>query len=188
MRLTTVMRLAAGSATDAGAPDAAARSELAALAEPVGLDGWTAEQVWVDDAEMARLNGLYRGKPEPTDVLSFGNLVAGGDGPPAVRAGEGHAACDLWWDGVGGGETGEPGDAGAIVIAPGFVRRRCERHGWDVAAEFALLTVHGALHLLGWDHESPPEAAAMRARETELLARRGWPHPLAGKETDDGGR
>ena len=181
MRLLTVMR----SAGDA-APDAGARRELAALAEPVGPDGWTAEQVWVDDAEMARLNGLYRGKPEPTDVLSFGNLVAGGEGRPAVRAGDDHAACDLWWDGADSEAQAEAGDAGAIVIAPEFVRRRCEEHGWDVAAEFALLTVHGALHLLGWDHESPREAAAMRAREAELLARRGWPHPLAGKEEDDG--
>ncbi len=180
MKLLTVMRLA-----DGAAPDLAARRELAALAEPVGLDGWTAEQVWVDDTEMARLNGLYRDKPEPTDVLSFGNLVAEGGGPPAVRAGEGHARCDLWWDGVGGDADNGLGDAGAIVIAPGFVRRRCELHGWDVATEFALLTVHGALHLLGWDHVTPPEATAMRAREQDLLARRGWPHPLTGKETDD---
>jgi len=181
MRLLTVIRLAAGAV-----PDAAAREDLAALAAPVGLPGWTAEQVWVDDAEMARLNGLYRGKPEPTDVLSFGNLVAAGDGPAAVRAGEGFAARDLWWDGDASGQGDEPGDAGSLVIAPDFVRRRCERHGWDVAAEFALLTVHGALHLLGWDHETPPEAAAMRARETELLARRGRTHPLAGEEADDG--
>ncbi|MBK6897858.1 MAG: rRNA maturation RNase YbeY [bacterium] len=183
MRLLTVIRLA-GDAV----PDAAARDELAALAEPVGPDDWTAEQVWVDDAEMARLNGLYRGKPEPTDVLSFGNLVAGGEGPPAVRAGEGHAACDLWWDGAGDEPCEDPGDAGSLVIAPEFVRRRCELHGWDVAAEFALLTVHGALHLLGWDHETPPEAAAMRARESDLLALQGRPHPLAGEEADDGRR
>jgi probable rRNA maturation factor len=181
MRLVTVMRLGADAA-----PGPEARCELAALAAPVGLPEWTAELVWVDDAEMARLNGLYRGKPEPTDVLSFGNLVAGGEGRPDLRAGEGHAACDLWWDGAGGASEGERGDAGSLVIAPGFVRRRCESHGWDVATEFALLTVHGALHLLGWDHQSPHEAAAMRAREADLLARRGWPHPLAGKETDDG--
>ena len=69
MVLLTGIRLAGGAV-----PDAGARDELAALAEPVGPADWTAEQVWVDDAEMARLNGLYRGKPETT-TIGYGGVT-----------------------------------------------------------------------------------------------------------------
>jgi probable rRNA maturation factor len=75
------------------------------------------------------------------------------------------------------------GDAGVIVVAPDFVAARCAERGWDPAAELALLVVHGALHLMGWDHETVDEAAAMREAEREILAAHGRPHPLLGNGT-----
>jgi rRNA maturation RNase YbeY len=116
-------------------------------------------------------------------VLSFAELAAEGEGAPDIRRGEAFAARDLWrpaWEAAAEAEVGE------IVIAPAFVGARCREAGWSFAAELAMLTAHGVLHLLGWEHDDQAQARAMRARERELLARLGIAHPLAseGSETD----
>ena len=64
------------------------------------------------------------------------------------------------------------------MLAPRFVVDRGRRNGWPAAEEFPLLVVHGLLHLLGWEHETTEDRAAMQAVEREILARRGLPHPL----------
>jgi len=156
-------------------PPAGWRKVLARLAEPAGDPAWPVDVVLVDDAEIAALNRQWRGRDEVTDVLSFSYLAGEGAGEPALRAGAGHAAIGLWRD---------PGDAaarapvGELVIAPAFVAGQCAAHGWDLAAEWALLTVHGLLHLLGWTHDEPAATAEMRRRETELLLGAGFRHPL----------
>lgn len=168
-------RVARSAATGWTAALLADQDRLAAL---TGRADWSVELVTVTDDEMRRLNAAYRGRDAVTDVLSFSDLLAQGDGPPDLPAGVGEARRDLWLDPLGG-ET--PG-AGQIVMAPDFILARCRERGWDPEDEVAMLTAHGLLHLLGWDHEDAPSRRAMRARETALLAACGRLHPMRDEE------
>lgn len=104
-----------------------------------------------DDAEIRRLNRIHRRKDNVTDVLSFGY----GEGlPKSVR-------------GIGEGEIGD------IVIALPQVRRQAKAIGRPIKAEFALMVVHGTLHLLGHDHESVAEEARMFSLQHDILIRAG---------------
>jgi probable rRNA maturation factor len=96
--------------------------------------------------EMAHLNEQYRGVEGPTDVLSFG--------------------CD---DPCPAG-TDEPITLGDVIIAPEVAEAQAAELGTTVEAELNLLLVHGVLHLLGYEHEADDAAAAMAARERDLLA------------------
>lgn len=100
----------------------------------------------VDVDEMAELNGRYRGKEGPTDVLSFGC-----DDPCPV-------------------DSDEPITLGDVVIAPEIAEEQARELGTTVEQEFNLLLVHGILHLLGYDHEDDEDAAVMQEREQALLA------------------
>jgi probable rRNA maturation factor len=101
-----------------------------------------------DDAAMRDLNGRWRGRPEPTNVLSF----------PAVPG------------------TGTLGD---IAIAYETTAREAHAEGKPFGDHLSHLAVHGFLHLLGYDHESDAEAAAMERLETTILARLGIADPYA---------
>ncbi len=105
--------------------------------------------VVTDDGTIRELNKRYRSLDKPTDVLSFG-LDADGAfvTPPGSRR-----------------------QLGEIVISYPTAARQAEEARHGVEDELAHLLVHGILHLLGHDHESPGEAKAMRAREEELLGR-----------------
>ncbi len=175
MILREVDRLTTGARPDC----APAAEELAALLSPLGSPGWTVDLVWVEDDAIARLNGDYRGAGETTDVLSFSYLAEAGEGSPDLAVGRGWAAKPLWRESTDA-EADEP--VGEIVVAPGFVIRRCLERGWDPSAEMALLAVHGGLHILGWEHGDAAASAAMRRAEAEVLERRGRPHPLLEKE------
>jgi probable rRNA maturation factor len=95
-----------------------------------------------DDAQIAKLNRVYRNKDRPTDVLAF-----------AQRE----------------GETGGRGELlGDVVVSVETARRQAEGRGWDVTSELTMLIAHGLLHLLGWDHATAAEDRRMR-RETERL-------------------
>lgn len=106
----------------------------------------------VDEAEMTELNGRYRGKDYPTNVLSFPF-----DGPPGV-------AIDFLGD--------------VVVCAP-VVEREAAEQGKSIDAHWAHLVVHGCLHLLGYDHEEEGEATRMETLETEILAGLGYGNPYA---------
>jgi probable rRNA maturation factor len=69
--------------------------------------------------------------------------------------------------------------AGDIVLCAPVVRREADAQGKPVAAHYAHLVVHGMLHLQGFDHERPADAAVMEARETSILARLSLPDPYA---------
>lgn len=102
---------------------------------------------FVDPAAMAELNLAHMGASGPTDVLAF--PIDGGNG-------------------VGGGSMPEPAVLlGDVVVCPEYAESRLSG---DLADELALLVVHGVLHVLGYDHAHPAEAAAMQAREQQLLA------------------
>jgi probable rRNA maturation factor len=68
-----------------------------------------------------------------------------------------------------------------LVLAAPVVEAEARELGIDIAAHYAHLLVHGALHAQGYDHEADDEAAAMEARETELLVGLGLHDPYAGR-------
>jgi probable rRNA maturation factor len=103
------------------------------------------------DAKVAQLNATYRGKPQPTNVLSF----------PAQRpAAAGHARV-----------------LGDVVLAAETVSREAAALGLPLTSHQQHLVVHGLLHLLGYDHQTDEEAEAMETLEIRILARLGIANP-----------
>ena len=111
----------------------------------------------VDEDEGRTLNREYRERDRATNVLSF----------PLMDLAIEELPADL------------PLALGDIVICEPVVRREAEEQGRDPAHHWAHLLVHGALHLLGHDHETDREAAEMEALETRILSRRGIPDPYS---------
>ena len=107
-----------------------------------------------DDDEQRRFNRAYRGKDAPTNVLAFPLAGLADPLPP-----------------------GSPLLLGDVVLAFDTVRHEAEAQGKLLADHLRHLVVHGVLHLLGFDHDSEPEAAAMEAREVEILDALGVPDP-----------
>jgi probable rRNA maturation factor len=149
------------------------RLEWACL--PAGRPEWRIDLVLADDSAVSDLNWLYRRKKGVTDVLSFSYLERSGDNEPQLPAGNGYANRDLWLDPITANtETA----VGEIVLATEYMADRCREHGWSFENELILMTVHGILHILGWEHEDASEITAMRIKEAELLERVGMEHPL----------
>ena len=73
----------------------------------------------------------------------------------------------------------EPLVMGDLVICPSVVAREAAEQNKPLDAHYAHLTVHGMLHLQGWDHEEDDEAQAMEDTEREILAALGYPDPYA---------
>jgi len=73
----------------------------------------------------------------------------------------------------------EPVVMGDLVICPAVVAREAAEQGKSAAAHYAHLTVHGMLHLQGWDHEDDAEARAMEDEERKILAALGHADPYA---------
>jgi len=153
-----------------------------------GRPGWVFNLVLVDDKTMTQLNDQFREKDAVTDVLSFSYLLE--DGPADacdLAGGDACAAHDLWLDPIAM-ETGQDETAvmGEIILAPSFVTVRCQQRNWPVESEFPLLVVHGALHLLGWDHCQEEEKRAMQNLEKSILAELDLSHPLLDEEKQKG--
>jgi probable rRNA maturation factor len=140
--------------TRAQTPDDASLERAARMAlchgRPEGRQDWELSLRIVDDEEMRELNGRYRGKDGPTNVLSFSAEL-----PDAV---------DLPL-------------LGDIVICAPVVRSEAQAQGKLPAAHWDHMLIHGILHLLGFDHETDGEAAEMEALETQALQGLGWPCP-----------
>ncbi|MFN4340924.1 MAG: rRNA maturation RNase YbeY [Azonexus sp.] len=73
----------------------------------------------------------------------------------------------------------EPVVLGDLVICPSVVAREAAEQNKPLAAHYAHLTVHGMLHLQGWDHEEDEAAQAMEDEERKILAALGYPDPYA---------
>jgi probable rRNA maturation factor len=73
----------------------------------------------------------------------------------------------------------EPVVMGDLVICPSVVAREAAEQNKALAAHYAHLTVHGMLHLQGWDHDDDKEAEVMENKETEILAALGYADPYA---------
>jgi probable rRNA maturation factor len=98
------------------------------------------------------LNKSYLGRDEPTDVLAFSMLPAGG-APPFVPPPDGVLHL------------------GEVVISFPQAVIQAEERGHSVKREVAILIIHGVLHLLGYEDEKPELKLQMAAREEEILSR-----------------
>ncbi|MDL1888202.1 rRNA maturation RNase YbeY [Nitrospirales bacterium NOB] len=112
----------------------------------------------VGDDRMRRLNRMFRRRDKTTDVLAFASREA--PGPPTRLLGD------------------------VVISLPQAIRQaRRHQHGCD--REFALLLIHGILHLCGYDHErSQAEARRMARRERDLLRRISPIPPLITKRVE----
>jgi probable rRNA maturation factor len=112
------------------------------------------------DAEVHALNAEWRGKDQPTNVLSF----------PMTEAEELCAAAD----------EGPELMLGDIILARGVCSEEAAEKAIPLDQHAAHLMVHGTLHLLGYDHMDEASAADMESREVRALARMGIADPYAG--------
>jgi len=104
----------------------------------------------VDEEESAELNGHYRGKSGPTNVLSFPFQA-----PPGI-------ATDILGD--------------LLICAP-VVEREAKEQGKSLQAHWAHMVVHGVLHLQGYDHIDEKEAVIMESEEIAIMNGLGFPNP-----------
>jgi probable rRNA maturation factor len=104
----------------------------------------------VGAARSRSLNAHYRQKDKPTNVLSF-------DGAGVTPDGLEHL--------------------GELVICAPVVAREAAEQGKSAESHWAHMTVHGVLHLLGFDHEHHAEARKMAAKEVQILDRLGFSNP-----------
>ena len=113
-----------------------------------------------DDARIATLNTEFRGKPTPTNVLSWPSE----DRAPDV-AGEAPDLTDL------------PEELGDLALAYGVCATEATGGNKPLSDHLTHLIIHGLLHCLGYDHETDADAELMESLETRILARLGVPDP-----------
>ena len=114
----------------------------------------------VDEDTIALLNAQWMEKDGPTDVLAF----------PMDELRPGRV-----------NEEPEEGVLGDPVLCPAVAERQGAEAGHGTVAEIELLTVHGILHLLGYDHAEPEEHEEMFGLQAELLAEWRATAPDAGQ-------
>jgi probable rRNA maturation factor len=107
----------------------------------------------VGASESRRLNAHFRGRDQPTNVLSFP--------PPRLPRAAAGAAQPL----------------GDLVICARVLRAEARAQDKTLRAHWAHLIVHGTLHLVGYDHERDADAQRMERREVAVLRRLGFANP-----------
>ncbi len=119
------------------------------------------------DARIRELNAGFRGKDQPTNVLSWPAT----DLAPATP----------------GGQPAQPplGFLGDIAIAFETTAKEAATAGLDLEAHVTHLLVHATLHLLGYDHETDTDATLMEGLEIKALARLGLGNPYSNDNNDD---
>ena len=142
--------------------------EDAGIPEDTALELW-AQKAWLGDHpsevtirivnndESAELNGQYRGKDRPTNVLSFPFEAPAGITVPL--------AVDL------------------VICAPVVEKEAKDQHK-ALEAHWAHMVVHGMLHLQGYDHIEDHDAEVMEALEIRLLEQLGYGNPYESEETE----
>ncbi|MDP2411265.1 MAG: rRNA maturation RNase YbeY [Pseudolabrys sp.] len=127
--------------------EATVRAAIAAAAAMVSTRGGEVSIVLTDDSAIQALNRQWRGIDKPTNVLSF-PATAGGN----VMLGD-------------------------IVMAYETLKRECDDESRAFLHHLAHLTVHGFLHLAGYDHETDEQADAMEGLESKIMTRMNMPDP-----------
>jgi len=125
------------------------RAAIAAAAQFASVDG-EVSILLADDAAIRVLNRDWRGIDKPTNVLSF---------PTSMTA---------------GGTTRLLGD---IAIAYETLARECDEEARIFLHHLAHLAVHGFLHLIGYDHQTDPQADAMEGLESQIMLHLNMPDP-----------
>ncbi|RLJ41247.1 putative rRNA maturation factor [Litoreibacter meonggei] len=149
--------------TDAGLPALADLACNAALAE-LSLDAdYEISLLACSDVRVAELNTEFRGKPTPTNVLSW---------PSEERAAQIPGMIPRLPDGAP-----HEMELGDIAIAFETCVREAEEADKSLKDHVTHLLVHGTLHLLGFDHINDPDAALMEGLETRILAKLGIEDP-----------
>ncbi len=118
-----------------------------------------------DDARIAVLNAGFRGKAQPTNVLSW---------PSAARQSPGAVP-----DAPEPGRADDPESLGDVALAWETCAAEARAAGLPLGDHATHLIVHGLLHCLGYDHEDDADAVLMEAAETRILARIGIADPYA---------
>ncbi len=174
LEVTVLIKCSAWTEAVPGAEDVCRRSATAAFragretAElPPGP--YEASVVLADDGFIRPLNRQYRGRDEPTNVLSFANLE-GSNGKEGDTAGPRP------------GQT--PRVLGDVIVAYETMRAEADKDGGDIGDHLCHLVVHGMLHLLGYDHGTDAEAERMERMEVRVLSALG----AAGHIADGMGR
>lgn len=149
-----------------GLGDLAETAALASLAG-VGLPatGFAISLLGCDDRRIAELNADFRGKPQPTNVLSWPSDERGAvrDGAAPLRPRPGPEEM--------------PEELGDIAIAFETCEREAAEQGKPVRVHVTHLLVHGTLHLLGYDHVRDGDAALMEGLEAKILLGMGIANP-----------
>ena len=114
-----------------------------------------------DDSAVRELNRQWRKIDKPTNVLSFP--------APATPTAHGHF-----------------GHLGDIVIAYETLQKECEDEACDFLHHLAHLSVHGFLHLNGYDHQTDAEADAMEAIESQIMISMNMPDPWLSRDLAHG--
>lgn len=116
------------------------QAALAALEQTSAASSSALTILLADDGRLADLNGQFRGKNQPTNVLSF----------PA--------------------SSNDKSYLGDIAVAYGIAAREASEKGIPLTHHLAHLVVHGVLHLVGYDHQSERQARIMEPLEAKILA------------------
>lgn len=116
------------------------------------VEGSEVSVTFVDEESIREINREYRGKDVATDVISF-------------------ALNDDLTDLVGDEEI--PNLLGDIIVSYSCLVQQAEEYGHSIERELGFLTVHGFLHLLGYDHMTDGEEKVMFKRQEDILAAYG---------------
>ena len=109
--------------------------------------------VITDTKTIRRLNKTYREQDQPTDVLAFHMVQNSSEKSNPFFIIPPNGVVQL----------------GAVVISYPVAALQALEHGHSIEKELALLTVHGILHLLGYDHKKDKERRTMSAKEKQIL-------------------
>ena len=143
--------------------NAAVQAAFAELGLPPA--GFTLCLMGCDNARILALNGDFRGKAAPTNVLSWPSAERG-----AAQAGDVPALPDA-------GPADDPESLGDIAISYETCAAEARAAAKPMADHVTHLVVHGLLHLLGYDHVRAADGDLMEATEARILARLGLCDP-----------
>ena len=146
--------------------EAAVKLAAEKVAELYGLKNAEVSVTLTDDEHIHKLNREYRGVDRPTDVLSFALTESD---EPTVE---------------GGPETEILGD---LILSVERVAAQAEEYGHSLKREAAFLTLHGMLHLLGYDHIKDEDREEMEAEQRTVMDALGISRKGEAREEKDNG-